>query len=61
MTNPVNAQKSTPNINAPIPTPSIPEFTIKYVDHSYDVPTTTTSHTTPYTGETTTVTRQGYM
>lgn len=60
MTNPVNAQKSTPNIDAPIPTPSIPEFTIKYVDHSYDVPTTTTSHTNPYTGEVTTVTRQGY-
>jgi hypothetical protein len=54
---PVNAE---PDINAPIPIPSVPEFTIKYVDHSYDVPTTTTSHTDPYTGEVTTEIHQGY-
>ncbi|MFA7397530.1 MAG: hypothetical protein WC046_03500 [Candidatus Bathyarchaeia archaeon] len=54
---PANAE---PDINAPIPIPSVPEFTIKYVDHSYDVPTTTTTHTNPYTGEVTTKTHQGY-
>jgi hypothetical protein len=56
---PANAQ-STPDINAHVPIPSVPEFTIKYVDHSYEVPTTTTSHTDPYTGEVTTEIRQGY-
>ncbi len=54
---PANAE---PDINAPIPIPSVPEFTIKYVDHSYDVPTTTTSHTDPYTGKVTTETHEGY-
>ena len=50
----------TPDINAPVPTPSVPEFTLKYVDHSYDVPPGTISHTDPYTGEVTTETRLGY-
>lgn len=46
--NPVNAQTVT--------TPSVPEFTVKYVDRSYDVPTTTTID--PYSGST--ITHQGY-
>jgi hypothetical protein len=39
-----------------IPKPSVPEFTVKYIDNSYDVPLTTT--TDPYTGRT--VTQGGY-
>lgn len=35
--------------SASIPKPSIPEFTVKLIDSSYDVPTTTT--TDPYTGQ----------
>ena len=38
------------------PKPSVPEFTLKYVDGSYDVPTTYTID--QYTGET--ITHQGY-
>ena len=38
------------------PKPSVPEFTVKYVDNSYYVPPTTT--TDPYTGET--VTQGGF-
>jgi hypothetical protein len=34
---------------ASIPKPSVPEFTLKFVDHSYDVPTTFSID--PYTGE----------
>jgi len=41
-------------------TPSVPEFTVKYVDASYDVPPKTTSITDPYTNETTTKTILGY-
>jgi hypothetical protein len=33
-----------------IPKPSVPEFTVKYVDHSYDTPAT--YGTDPYTGKT---------
>ena len=40
--------------------PSVPEFTLKYVDNSYDVPPTTTSTTDPYTGKTITTTTPGY-
>jgi hypothetical protein len=36
-----------------IDTPSIPQFTVKLVDNSYDVAPTTSTH--PYTGETTTI------
>ncbi len=43
-----------------IPVPSVPEFTLKYVDHSYDVPTTTITHKDPYTGNITTETFPGY-
>jgi hypothetical protein len=38
------------------PQPSVPEFTLEYVDNSYDVPTTSTLD--PHTGEN--VTHQGY-
>ena len=43
-----------------IPKPSVPEFTLKIVDHSYDVPTTTTTTTDPYTGKQTITTHPGY-
>ena len=39
-----------------IPKPSVPEFSLKYVDNSYNVAPTTTID--PYTGKTTTI--QGY-
>jgi hypothetical protein len=40
--------------------PSVPEFTLQYVDYSYDVPPTTTSTTDPYTNETITTAIPGY-
>jgi hypothetical protein len=40
-----------------LPKPSVPEFSVKYVDHSYDVPTT--YGTDPYTGKTM-VNQEGY-
>ena len=43
-----------------IPKPSVPEFTLKYVDNSYDVAPKTTSSTDPYTGKVTSTTIQGY-
>jgi|YelNatPaOPRAMG01_1025707.scaffolds.fasta_scaffold08947_6 hypothetical protein len=43
-----------------IPKPSVPEFTLKYVDNSYDVPPTTSTTTDPYTGKQTTTTQAGY-
>ena len=43
-----------------IPKPSVPEFTLKYVDNSYDVPPMTTSSTDPYTGKVTFTTIPGY-
>lgn len=43
-----------------IPTPSIPQFTLTYADHSYDVPAKTTSTTDPYTGNQVTNTISGY-
>ena len=42
---------------ASTPKPSVPEFTLKYVDHSYDVPPTYS--TDPYTGKTV-MTQAGY-
>ena len=36
--------------------PSVPEFTVKQVDHSHTLPATTTSTTDSYTGKTTTTT-----
>jgi hypothetical protein len=44
-----------------IPTPSVPQFTVKYVDNSYDVPPVTTTTTDPYTGKNQNVTiQEGY-
>ena len=43
-----------------IPKPSVPEFTLKYVDNSYDVAPKTTSSTDPYTGKVTSTTIPGY-
>jgi len=40
--------------------PSVPEFTLKFVDDFYNVPSTTTSTTDPYTGKTTTTTIPSY-
>jgi hypothetical protein len=41
-------------------TPAVAEFTLQYVDHSYDVPPQPTSSKDPYTGEVTTSTIPGY-
>jgi hypothetical protein len=43
-----------------IPKPSVPEFTLKYVDSSFDVPPKTTFSTDPYTGKVTSTTIPGY-
>jgi hypothetical protein len=43
-----------------IPTPSVPQFTLTYADHSYDVPAKTTTSIDPYTGNTITSTTPGY-
>jgi hypothetical protein len=45
---------------AAAPKPSVPEFTVHVTDHSYDVPTTTTTTTDPYDGRITTTTSPGY-
>jgi hypothetical protein len=49
-----------PTIQPYIPKPSVPQFTLSYVDHSYDVPAKTTSSQDPYTGEVKTSTIPGY-
>ena len=48
--------QSSNSTSSSIPTPSVPEFTVKFVDSSYDVPTTTSID--PYSGQS--VTNQGY-
>jgi hypothetical protein len=40
--------------------PSVPEFTVKLVDYSYDVPPSTTTTIDQYTGEKVTTTTPGY-
>lgn len=40
--------------------PNTPEFTLTYIDQSYDVPSSTTTKIDPYTGEQTVTTNQGY-
>ena len=42
-----------------IPTPSVPEFTVSFVDRSYTVPITTTQTTDPFTGQQVTQTSGG--
>ncbi len=39
------------NAESAIPKPSVPEFTAKYADASYDEPSTSTSATDAYTGK----------
>jgi len=41
-------------------TPSVPEFTVKYVDYSYDVPSTTTTTIDEYTGKEIVTIHPGY-
>jgi len=40
--------------------PSVPQFTVKFVDSSYDVPSSSTTTVDQYTGEKTTHTQPGY-
>lgn len=40
--------------------PSVPQFSIKLVDYSYDVPSSSTTTINQYTGEEVTNTRPGY-
>lgn len=42
------------------PKPSVSEFTLAYLDKSYDVLPSATSTTNPYSGETTNITNSGY-
>jgi len=48
----------TPNYNV-IMQPSAPDFTVEFVDRSYDIPITYSNHTDPYTGEQTTIKHGG--
>jgi hypothetical protein len=43
-----------------IPQPSVPQFTVKLVDYSYDVPSKTVTTTDAYNGQITTTTTPGY-
>lgn len=46
----LSASLAVPKVSASsIPKPSVPEFTVQFVDNSYDIPTTYT--TDPYTGQ----------
>lgn len=54
------ADPPAPTYPPDIPTPSVPQFTLTYADHSYDVPAKTTQTTDPYTGKVTTNTIPAY-
>jgi hypothetical protein len=54
------ADPPAPTVKPDIPKPSVPQFTLTYADHSYDVPAKTTSSTDPYTGKVTTTTTPRY-
>jgi hypothetical protein len=43
-----------------IPKPSVPEFTVKFIDRSYDVPVTYRTTTDPFTGKQVTTSSGGY-
>ncbi|MCW3999492.1 MAG: hypothetical protein NWE93_04580 [Candidatus Bathyarchaeota archaeon] len=43
----------------PIPKPQVPQFSLRYVDKSYDIPPQTTTTIDPYNGETITSTTPG--
>ena len=49
-----------PTVKPDIPIPSVPQFSLIYADHSYDVPEKTDSYTDPYTGKVTTHTYPRY-
>jgi hypothetical protein len=58
---PANAQaspSSTPFHE--LPNPSVPEFTLKYVDNSHAVPPSTTTTTDPFTGKQEVITQEDY-
>jgi hypothetical protein len=38
----------------------VPELTVEFVNHSYDIPSTTTSTINPYTVENIVTTKEGY-
>jgi hypothetical protein len=57
---PTPSPTETPTEPASIPKPSVPEFTLRFVDNSYYVPSSTTTTTDPYTGEQTVTTEPGY-
>jgi hypothetical protein len=54
-----NAQSVAPN-TSPISKPSVPTFTLKFVDNSYSVPSVTYTTTDTYTGKQTVNTEAGY-
>lgn len=54
------ADPPAPTYPPTIPTPSTPQFTLTYADHSYDVQAVSTSTTNPYTGNLVTNTIPGY-
>jgi hypothetical protein len=51
----------TSTASGPLPKPSIPEFTLKYVDRSYEAPSATISTFNQYNNQTTTTTVPGYQ
>jgi hypothetical protein len=54
------ADPPAPTVKPDIPTPSVPQFTLTYADHSYDIPEKTTTSTDPYTGKAVTNTIPGW-
>lgn len=53
------AQLSVVHAETSIPKPNVPEFTVKLVDRSYDVPPSTTTTIDPYTGKETVTNQPG--
>lgn len=43
-----------------IPIPAVPQFNLRFIDNSYDVPETPRSYQDPYTGDVTTTIEPGY-
>jgi hypothetical protein len=58
---PINAQTTpSPTPYHELPNPSVPEFTLKYIDNSHAVPPTTITTTDTFTGKQEVVTQEGY-
>lgn len=57
---PASSPSEEPNEPTSIPKPSVPEFTMKLVDNSYDVPLTYTYEIDPFTGEEVQISSGGY-